>query len=410
MRIVNATRLSLNIPFYSNRVIRAMHRAGTHGERIYVYRVETDNGFVGYGDHTGVHNVSELIGKNPFTVMNDDSIGYGPQMAVLDAAGKAAGVPVHALLGSRVRSRCPVSWWAIDMPPRDWAAEARESVRRGYTCFKIKARPWRDIFAQIEAVGKAVPADYKLDVDFNGYLLTSPKAEVALRELDKHPNVGMYETPFHLNRDLIGARILREKISKPVIEHFEEQLLHAHACDGFVVDGCASQLRHINALTAGFDKPYWLQLVGSGITTAYATHLGSILSHAQLPYITCHELWEHDLLKKRLKVENGYIEVPDKPGLGIEVDEKAIDKYTVDPDEPTPKTRYLQRKRLLRINWPGLGKKKRVWEFTNEAAYRKEFYAGNIPGFERGVSLEIVEDDGSSSFKKQHQRIAAKGM
>tara|TARA_B100000949_G_C14173341_1_gene404294 strand:- start:2 stop:892 length:891 start_codon:yes stop_codon:yes gene_type:complete len=296
------------------------------------------------------------------------------------------------------------------MPPRDWAAEARESVRRGYTCFKIKARPWRDIFAQIEAVGKAVPADYKLDVDFNGYLLTSPKAEVALRELDKHPNVGMYETPFHLNRDLIGARILREKISKPVIEHFEEQLLHAHACDGFVVDGCASQLRHINALTAGFDKPYWLQLVGSGITTAYAAHLGSILSHAQLPYITCHELWEHDLLKKRLKVENGYIEVPDKPGLGIEVDEKAIDKYTVDPDEPTPKTRYLQRKRLLRINWPGLGKKKRVWEFTNEAAYRKEFYAGNIPGFERGVSLEIVEDDGSSSFKKQHQRIAAKGM
>ena len=104
------------------------------------------------------------------------------------------------------------------------------------------------------------------------------------------------------------------------------------------------------------------------------------VSHAQLPYITCHELWEHALLKKRIEVQNGYMPVPNGPGLGVEVDEKAIAKYRVDPDEPTPKDRYRAKKRILRINWPGAGRQQRVWEFTDEGHYQQAFYAGNIPG------------------------------
>ena len=55
------------------------------------------------------------------------------------------------------------------MPPEDWVKEAEESVKRGYTSIKLKARPWRDIFEQVEAVGKVVPEGYKLDIDFNGF-------------------------------------------------------------------------------------------------------------------------------------------------------------------------------------------------------------------------------------------------
>jgi L-alanine-DL-glutamate epimerase-like enolase superfamily enzyme len=407
MKIKHVETLTLDIPFYARRVTRAMQRAQTHSERMQVCRIETDNGIVGYGDGSG--GAEALKGRNPYALLNDSSLGMGAHIAVLDVVGQDAGVPVHALLGTQVRKRCPISWWDIDMPPQDWAAEARESLKRGYTSFKMKARPWRDIVQQIETVGKVVPHDYKFDVDFNGFLLNQPRAEIILQQLDEHPNVGMYESPFYLSKDLEGARILRERVRKPIVEHFREELVHADCCDGFVCGG-GPDARRQDALASSFNKPFWLQIVGTGITAAYAMHLGAVLSHAQLPYITCHELWKHDLLKKRLEVENGYMAVPEGPGLGIEVDEKALKRYRVDPGGPSPTDRYRQNKRILRINWPGVDKKKRIWDFTNEAAYQTEFYQGNIPGFERGVDLEVIEDDGSAGFKRQHAKLVAQGI
>ncbi|MCZ6873319.1 MAG: mandelate racemase/muconate lactonizing enzyme family protein [bacterium] len=409
MKIKHIETITLDIPFYADHVTRAMQRAQTHDERVHVCRIETDNGIVGYGDG-GVADVDRLMGQNPFAIMNDDSIGFGAQLAVLDVAGKSAGVPVHALLGDKLRDRCPISWWDIDMPPEDWAAEAQESLKRGYTCIKLKARPWRDIIDQIETVGKVVPLDYKFDVDFNGFLLTQAKAEVILQQLDDHPNIGMYESPFYLQQDLTGARILRERVRKTVVEHFREECLHAHCSDGFVIGGGATQTRRDGTLAAAFNKPFWLQLVGTGITTAFAVHLGSVLSHAQLPYITCFELWEHNLLQERLEVVDGYIAVPDAPGLGVEVDEGAIEKYKVDKNQPSPTALYKQKKRILRISWPGVGEKRRIWEFTDEAIYQRAFYQGNLPGFERGVNLEVIEDDGSPGFQRVHERLVARGL
>lgn len=410
MKIVKAECIPLDIPFYCDRVTRAMHRAQTHGERIFVFRLETDNGLVGYGDNQGAAGpVEHLVGQNPVALMHIDRIGYGPQLAVLDLIGKDQGVPVHVLLGHQVRDRCPFSWWDIDMSPADWTAEAREAVGRGYTTFKMKARPWRDIVEQTGAVARTVPADFKFDVDFNGFLLDQARAEIILSQLDGNPNVGMYESPFYLAQDLDGARLLRERVRKPIVEHFNEACLHARCCDGFVIGGTTQATLRSGILAAAFNRPFWLQLVGTGITTAYAAHIGSVLTHAQFPYITCHELWEHDLLSSRLQVVDGYIAVPEGPGLGIEVDEKAIERYRVDADAPSPKQRYLQQARLLRISWPGAGKQKRVWEFTDESHYQRAFYAGSIPGFEPGVDLEVIEDDGSPAFRNQHARLRRLG-
>ena len=410
MKIIRAERFALNIPFYAARVTRANHRAQTHGERVYVYRLESDSGLIGWGDSTNPpDDVDSLIGEKPAALIFRDEIGFGPQLAVLDLVGKANDVPVHALIGNQIRNRCPISWWDIDMPAADWCAEARESVKRGYTTFKMKARPWRDIIAQTDAVSKVVPTDYQFDVDFNGFLLNQAKAEIILHQLDENPNVGMYESPFYLHRDIDGARILRERIRKPIVEHFQEQYLRNDCCDGFVIGGGTRTTIQQATLAAAQNKPFWLQLVGTGITAAYAAHLGSVLSHAQLPYITCHELWKHDLLQKRIEVIDGYMEVPDGPGLGIEVDEKAIEKYKVDEREKTPKDLFLERKRILKISWPGVGRSKRVWEFTDETLYQPAFYQGNIPPFSPGVDLEVVEDNKSPAFKKRHSTLLKQG-
>ena len=162
-------------------------------------------------------------------------------------------------------------------------------------------------------------------------------------------------------------------------------------------------------LAAAHNKPFWLQLVGLGCTTAYAVHLGAVMSHAQLPYITCHELWEHDLLEQRLEVRDGYIAVPTAPGLGVALDESALERYTVEPGAPTPKDRYRAQKRILRVSWPGHGGP-RLWEFTDEGHCQRQFQQGHIPGFERGVTLEVMEDDGSPAFTRAHQRLFERGL
>ena len=410
MKIKSAQCIALNIPFANRRIQRAMQRALTCEERVYAYRLELDDGSVGWGDETVARPVDHLAGQNPLALLQNDGLGFGPQVALYDAVGRATGTPVHALLGTQVRDRSPLSWWAIDMAPRDWVAEARASLRQGYTSFKIKARPWWDIFAQIEALEKVVPADYQLDIDFNGFLRNQAQAEIVLAQLDHYPNVGLYESPFHLFRDLDGARLLRQRIGKPLVEHFRFDYLPAGCVDALVVyGGGLDKIRREADLAAAFNKPFWLQLVGAGPTTACAVHLGAVLSHAQLPSITCCKVWAHDLLQQPLTLQDGYAAVSHAPGLGVEVDEDAIEGYRVAEEEPTPTALYRRQKRILRISWPGGGRHRRIWDFTDEAVYQPLFYRGDIPGFERGVGLEVIEDDGSAGFQRSHDRLLATG-
>lgn len=392
LSIKHIETISLNIPFYCERVSQHMHRAATHGERVYVYRTELSNGVIGYGenlyDESG--NIDRLIGQNPFACMNDDGVGFGIQMSLYDAVGKTVEVSVSELIGPRVREKCPISWWDIDMPPEDWVAEVQESIKRGYTSAKLKARPWRDIYAQVEAVGNAVPSDYKLDIDFNGFLRTADNAIPVLQKLDKHPNVAIYESPFYLGTDIEGAGRLQQAVEKRIVEHYNEACLHARCSGGFVVGGGVKSLLRTNALCSSFEQPYWLQMVGTGITTAYCIHLGSVLSQAELPAITCHELWESDLLETRLDVEDGMIQVPESPGLGVIIDEEALRTYRVEKDVPPPAQLFRESEYTCRIHIPNSDGGETIHDFKGENEYYPAFSEGKYPGFVPGVWMEVI--------------------
>jgi L-alanine-DL-glutamate epimerase-like enolase superfamily enzyme len=412
MKITHAERFVLNLPFENPRVERHMQRANTHGERVTAWRVETDAGIVGYGEGGG--DEARVIGKNPFELLNEDSIGGGLHTALYDIAGKAEGVPAYRLMGPKVRDFCPISWWAIDMPPEDWAEEAKTAVRLGYTSFKLKARPWQDIFAQVEAIGKVVPPGFLLDVDFNAFLLNSGNAIPILRELEKNEHVSIFEQPIP-QEDVDGYKQIRQRITKSISLHFGSPpiatTIHENICDGFVLGGSVMEARRQGTIAAMANKPFWLQMVGAGIMTAFTVHLGAVLSHARWPAITCHELWVDDLLKERLEVKDGYIRVPEAPGLGVEVDEEALERYRVDPQARTPKDEYLQKRRVLKIRWPRpegsrAGRKEGpAWCFTSESDYQRSFYSGNMPLFVRGVTLEVIEDDGSAAFTRLYERV-----
>ena len=62
----------------------------------------------------------------------------------------------------------------------------------------------------------------------------------------------------------------------------------------------------------------------------------------------------------------------------MDVDEEAIQRYTVNEAEPSPTQVYKGKNRILRISWPG-STDGRVWEFTDEPAYQRAFYLGVFP-------------------------------
>src|SRR5262245_9874844 len=91
------------------------------------------------------------------------------EMALWDLNGRALGVPVHCLLGGRVRDAVPLSWSLAVTDPDAEIAEARGLVGRGHRIFKIKtaAHPVAHDVARVRRLREAVGPDVSLRVDAN---------------------------------------------------------------------------------------------------------------------------------------------------------------------------------------------------------------------------------------------------
>ena len=352
MKISDVERILLDVPFRERPGIH-MSRRICRWSIIEVCRVTTSDGLVGYGE-TVVHytwrrvtddQVRRVINQNPVDLMWDDSLGAGLQMALFDLVGKAMGVPCYRLMGSKVRDKCPISWWAIDMPPEDWAEEVKLAVRMGYTNAKLKARPWFDICEQVQAVSDATPNYFRLDLDFNGLLLNSGYAVPILRDLEEFPKVSIFETPIPQN-DVRGYLKIKSRISRPIALHYGVPNLtvcvRENVCDGFIIGGGVSCVKRQASAAAEVNMPFWLQLVGTGITATFTLHLGSVLTHAIWPAITCHEIYSDDLIKDKIEVQGGFARVPERPGLGVTIDENALERLKIEhpAEKPEPKMRY----------------------------------------------------------------------
>ncbi|AWT59830.1 MAG: Mandelate racemase [Candidatus Moanabacter tarae] len=342
------------------------------------------------------YQFKRIKGKNLFDFLWDDDLGAGLQMALFDAAGKAMGVPCHRLLGVQYRDACPVSWWTQDRIPVEWAEEAKAAEEHGFTSMKVKARPWFDPEKQLAAVCEVVSPHFKLDMDFNGLLLGVDQAAPLIRNLEeKYSNLAIVETPIPQS-DVNGNSLLRRKIQSPIAMHFGNPpvmtAIREGVCDGFVIGGGASCVISQGTLAEHVKMPFWLQMVGTGLTTMFSVHLGAVLSHARWPAIPCINIFSNPLIKG-FRVEGGCLRVPEDPGLGIEVDRDAIENFRVESDFK------LEIKRQIHtINWPD-GKK----AYYSNGSYRQDFLDGKILGFLPGISLDLEVDDGSKEFDQRYR-------
>ena len=153
-----------------------------------------------------------------------------------------------------------------------------------------------------------------------------------LKALEAYPEIAMVETPIPQD-DVAGNRQIRRRFNRPLAMHYGSPpaitALKEDVTDGFVLCAGASRLLRQAAVCDEANKPFWLQLVGTGITTAWAAHLGAVLPQAKWPAITCMNIWDHALIEMPHDVRGGFYRVPEAPGLGVDVDAAALARYTV---------------------------------------------------------------------------------
>lgn len=402
--IESIERTALCIPFHERcHLVKTTRVNGW--SMVDLYRVRAA-GIEGIGENLAFYgsptskeeSFDRVVGRSVFDLLNDDTLGAGIQMALYDLAGKLIDLPCHRLLGEQAREACPVSWWAQDMKPEEWANEAMTAVSQGFTSMKVKARPWFDIDAQLADVCAAVPAHFKVDVDFNGLLLGVDHAAPLIQKLEsRHHNLAIVESPIPQS-DVAGNALLRRKIATPISMHFGNPpaptAVREGVCDGFVISGGATGVRSRGNFAAHHDMPFWLQLVGTGLTTIWSVHLGAILKTARWPYIPCINIYEHPLVAS-FEIDGGLVPVPEGAGLGVEIDEDAVARYRVEKDFVKPDPRQIHT-----IHWPD----GRDTHYP-DGRYRQDFLDGKLPVFLPGISLDRRIDDGSDDFDRAYRDL-----
>ena len=232
---------------------------------------------------------------------------------------KSLDAPVWSLLGKKVRTRSHM--WAGGLStcrPKTGSANAKRPPPHGYTTFKTKARPWFDLEDQVQPdCPKPCPITFKLDLDFNDFGLDPAVARPLCKRLERFSKVAIWESPI-AQEDVEGNRTLRRHLSVPIAHHIDrpafETQIRRDICDGFVMEGGITHALGRGRTCAEFNKPFWLQWVGSNLAATFCLHIQAALSHARWPAIHCNHMYADQFIDEPWVVSNGLSAIPDKPG------------------------------------------------------------------------------------------------
>lgn len=326
--------------------------------------VETDAGITGIGEASSVfRRRGRLLARDIDAVIAPAVIGEDPmrirhlaariehsidgveeakaavEMALWDIAGKQLGVPVHVLLGGKVRDRIPLSYSIPFGEPERMAAFAAERVRAGHRTIKVKVGNGqaRDV-AAVAAVRAAIGPDVKLRVDANMALPTAKDA-IRLAAAIERFDIELIEQPL-APRALAAMAEVRRAIGPPLMAD-ESVRTPADAID--VIRQGAADIANVYVSEAGgllaATEIFTLCgaaglpcMIGSmpefGIGTAAQIHLGVAMTNLGPDSDTCGSLYHaEDLLLAPLRIEGGFAYPPEGPGLGIEIDMAVLARW-----------------------------------------------------------------------------------
>lgn len=264
----------------------------------------------------------------------------GFECAVWDAYAKAHGLRVVDLLGGSVRQRIKVGAWTGHRMPDEIGELAAGFAEHGYDSFKFKCDDQDDVVAWCREVARHAP-EMRVILDPNERWRDTGHAKQLIRRLQEIGNVFCIEDPIP-RWQLADYALLRQFGAIPVVLHVSlpyvshGQRVHdainaiTHgAVDGFNFNcGLANfqRLDHI-AQTANLRCWHGSEL-DLGILEAMYLHSAAAAPSCVWPSdIFGRMVREHDLLQRPLQIDPPYADLPEGPGLGVELDQQALTHY-----------------------------------------------------------------------------------
>jgi L-alanine-DL-glutamate epimerase-like enolase superfamily enzyme len=333
-----------------------------------IVRIRTSNGIEGLGEismnggRTGAiqcHDVQHLIGPalighDPTQVRaavmlmdrlldGSEPAKAGVEMALLDITGKVCGLPLHELLGGRVRERVALRWGLAFGPPADGVAEAAAYVAQGFRTIKIKiGRPGTGLDeAMVRAVREGLGDAVNIMVDANSGYPTAGLAVQELLRLEPY-RLQLVEQPVS-RRQLAGMAWVRDHLATPILadesmRHWSEafDVAAAGAADVLAIYVCEAGGVLAAAKAAAIAEAAGLPVtLGSqcelGIGTAAMAHLAVCLPNLAFESdVTGHLRYPVDIINERLDYADGSVRPPDAPGLGVTLAEDVLEQWRMD--------------------------------------------------------------------------------
>ncbi|NUQ01768.1 MAG: hypothetical protein HUU35_18135 [Armatimonadetes bacterium] len=316
----------------------------------HIIRIHTRSGYCGIGETQ--RGVSRAAVDECIAALLDQDLNRLPllelplprnsaydafETAVLDCLGRAREVPVHILLGGKYHDRIPVDYWMGLTAPECCAERTRRGLAEGFHGIKMKAKLELPNLERVAAI-KALAPDWTITIDPNERFYRPAGALELARELSGFTGI-LFESPVPQRR-LDWYQRLRDTLGLPIALHLGtmEQLIPAlemGCADVYNLNGSMTQFVLSTRAAHAAGCPVWH---GSGVDLGILN-----ASFAQACAATPADLWpsdilqflrEDDLLEEPLPMANGHVLITDQPGLGVELDVAAVERYQVRTEQP----------------------------------------------------------------------------
>jgi galactonate dehydratase len=284
------------------------------------------------------------------------------EIALWDIKGKALGVPVYQLLGGRFRDkvRAYANGWSYSCRTIDELVRAAEKVvKLGYTALKFYplARPvpphWtlkhvtlREVDRETEkwviestkAIREAIGPEIDLMADMSAGMTTDVAIRLG-RQLEQF-DLYFYEEPVDPS-DLGALKKVSEHVNIPIAagerlytRYGFRPVLENHAVDIVQPDlgstGGILETKFIAAMAEIYSARVQLHVCASPISTAAAQQLWACLPNLALQEVYPFRVAEHWAIvdhAPELDIHNGHIPISDRPGIGVELNQKTVDPF-----------------------------------------------------------------------------------
>ncbi|WP_306052766.1 galactonate dehydratase [Natronococcus wangiae] len=340
-------------------------------------KLTTSDGTIGWGEpvvegraktvRTAVEELLEnyLLGEDPSAIEDHWQAMYrggfyrggpvlmsaiaGVDQALWDIKGKRFDAPVYDLLGGKARDRVRVYQWIGGDRPADVGDAAREKVDAGFTALKMNAtaelrsvdnpRAVEEAVDRIAAVREAVGSEVDVGVDFHGRV-SKPMARRLARALEPYDPFFVEEPvlPEHNDAlpDIRAATTIPIATGERMYSRWDfKEVFESNAVDVIQPDlshaGGITEVNKIASMAEAYDVAMAPHCPLGPIALASCIQVDACSPNAliQEQSLDIHYNETSDVLDyladpSVFEYRDGYVDLPDGPGLGIDVDEESV--------------------------------------------------------------------------------------